>query len=243
MGDMELAGKVVLVTGAGVRLGREIAEALAARGARVAVHFGSSEAAARQLAADLGGEAFGADLAQVDQVVALPGRVRAAMGGLDALVNSAAVFERQPFGEVDAAGFARHMDVDLRAPFFLAQEFVRGLGPADEGRILNLSCARGDVLDPLFPAYSLAKAGLHCMTRGLAVALAPRVRVFALALGYMIETVGGGKGQPSRQALLPGMAAPGTTGEAAAFLLGPGDFATGSVLYLDGGRHLKGASA
>lgn len=236
---MELPGKVVLITGAGVRLGAEMARALAARGARPAIHYRSSEAEAKALAAELGGACFAADLRDLGAVRGLPGRVREEMGRLDALVNSAAVFLRQPFGEVDQASWDLHMEVNLRAPFFLTQAFVAGLDPGQEGRVLNLMDCRGDVMDPLFPAYSLSKAGLAALTRGLARSLAPRVRVLGLALGPMLEANTDGP-PPASGALLPGLAPAGTTGEAAAYLLGPGDYATGAVLYLDGGQHLPG---
>lgn len=239
---MDLKDKVVLITGAGLRLGREMAQALAGRGARVAIHYRRSRDEAEELAAELGGSCFPADLADPAAVRELPGQVREAMGRLDAVVHSAAVFQRRPFGEVDLEDWAFHMDVNLRAPFFLSQEFVRLLPPGEPGSLLFLSDARGDVMDASFPSYSLSKAGIQSMVRGLAVALAPRIRVMGLALGQMMPVVGGGPPPPC-DALVPGLAPPGTTGEAAAYLLGPGDFATGSIFYLDGGRHLRRTAA
>lgn len=237
---VQLAEKVVLVTGAALRLGEEISRALSAQGARIAVHYRSSRGPAAALAKDLpGSDCFAADFEKVEEVQALVPEVVARMGRLDAVVHSAAIFERQPFAEATPESLDRHFQVNLKAPFLLSQAFVAQLPEDREGRILHLGDARGDVLDPFYPAYSLSKAGLPCMTRGLAVALAPRVRVFGLVLGHMIEAVGGQK-IPMDDAILEGYAEPGTTGEAAAFLLGPGDFATGSLLYLDGGRHLKG---
>ncbi len=237
---MDLSGKVVLVTGAGRRLGREIAEALAGRGARIAVHYRESRAEAEAVAATLGGRPFPADLARVEEVLELPARVEAEMGRLDAVVNSASVFARRPFGQVDAADLAVHMDVNLRAPLLLTQEFARRLPPDREGRVLNLLDTRAEVADRNYLSYSLSKAGLACLTRGLAVALSPRIRVFGLALGYMLAREHEPPGTPPPgDALVPGLAPPGTTGEAAAFLLGPGDFATGAILELDGGRHLR----
>ena len=238
---MRLKGKVVLVTGAAHRLGREIAETLAARGARVVVHYRDSRKAAEALAKRLGGVALGADLGDLEAVRALPARVVDALGRLDVLVNSASIFGRTPFGAVTGEDWARHLDVNLRAPFFLAQEFVRLLPSDREGRILSLSDSRGDVMDPIYPAYSLSKAGLHAMTRGLAIGLAPRVKVFGLVLGYMLPVAGKDPAAPPPpDRLVEGYAPKGTVGEAAAYLLGPGDFATGSLLYLDGGRHLVG---
>jgi NAD(P)-dependent dehydrogenase (short-subunit alcohol dehydrogenase family) len=239
---MDLEGKVVLITGAGVRLGAEMARALSARGARPAIHYRESEAAARALAEELGGACFRADLRDLAEVQELPGRILEEMGRLDALVNSAAVFGYEPFGEVGLAGWDLHMEVNLRAPFFLSQAFVAALGAEGEGRILNLMDCRGDVMDPAYPAYSLSKAGLTSLTKGLARALAPRVRVYGLALGPMMEAVTDGPAPPAG-ALIPGLAPGGTTGEAAAFLLGPGDYATGAILYLDGGQHLGGGDS
>ena len=146
---MGLSGKVALVTGAGQRLGREIALALGRGGADVFVHYGSSAAGAEATAStlrQLGREAWEveADLADVEQIGRLFDTVRGRTGRLDVLVNSAAVFEKQPFADVEVEDWERTMSVNLRAPFFCSQRAAALMGSAEgSGVIINVSDLSG----------------------------------------------------------------------------------------------------
>src|SRR5262245_26532686 len=115
---MELKGKVALVTGGGRRVGRALALALAERGAAVAVHYNESDAGATQVVAEIekaGGRAksFGADLTDGALAQALLNQVASQLGGLDVLVNSAAIMKRTPFGETTAESFDEILDLNL----------------------------------------------------------------------------------------------------------------------------------
>jgi pteridine reductase len=129
---MELTGRVALVTGSGHRLGRAIAVALGARGMQVAIHFRESAAGAEethQLVTAAGGSAaiFAADLAAPDAAATLVEAVAGHFGALDVLVNSAAVMERTPVGEVTVAQWDAMFALNLRAPFFAAQAAARAM--------------------------------------------------------------------------------------------------------------------
>jgi NAD(P)-dependent dehydrogenase (short-subunit alcohol dehydrogenase family) len=240
----DLRGHAALITGAGRRLGRAFAEGLARRGADIAVHFsGSREGAEETVHAirELGvrAEAVQADLGNCDQAARLMERCVAALGPIDWLVNNASVFE--PLGALDCTpeDWQRHLDVNLTAPFLLSQAFARHRA-GRPGVIVNLLDWRA--LRPgadHFP-YTISKAALAAMTRSLALALAPAIRVNGLALGAILpppDAQGSGENPP------PG--APidrwGTIDEvvqALLFLLTGPNFITGEILHLDGGRHL-----
>ena len=239
-----LRGHTALVTGAGRRLGRAFAEALARGGADIVVHFSGSRAGAEETVSaarshGVRAEAVQADLADPQQAADLVGRGVDALGGIDLLVNSASIFE--PIGVLDCSPEAwdRHLTVNLTAPFLLSQAFARHRA-GRPGVIVNLLDWRA--LRPgadHFP-YTISKAALAAMTRSLALALAPTIRVNGLALGAILpppDAQGSGESPP------PG--APidrwGTIDEvvqALLFLLTGPDFITGEILHLDGGRHL-----
>ena len=244
MGDRyDLHGHRALVTGAGRRLGRAFAEALAAHGADVAIHYGGSAqgaAATLQAVEALGahGVRLQADLADPRAAAALIGQAAEALGPIDLLVNSAAIFEPVGALEADLATWERHLTINLTAPFLLSQAFARQrLGKP--GAIVNLLDWRA--LRPgadHFP-YTIAKAGLAAMTRSLAIALAPAIRVNGLALGAILpppETPD--LDQPPRGAPINRWATIEETTGALLFLLAGPDFITGEILHLDGGRHL-----
>ena len=140
---MELVGRVGLVTGAGHRVGRAIALALGERGMKVAVHYNRTEAGAAETARMIeatGVEAatFAADLTDGDAPARLVDEVASRFGGLDVLVNSAAVMERTPVGEVTVEAWDAMFAVNLRAPFFAAQAAARAMGSRG-GAIVNLA--------------------------------------------------------------------------------------------------------
>ncbi len=187
---MELQGRVALVTGGARRLGRAFVEALVARGMRVAIHHGASAAEADALCkmlVDAGGDAavFGADLRDAAAASALPGQVVARFGQLDVLVNSAAVMERLSVADTTAEQWDAVLDLNLRAPFLLAQGAAPHLARA-HGVIVNLADLGGIEPWPNYAAHSVSKAGVIMLTKVLAVALAPDVRVNAIAPGTVL---------------------------------------------------------
>jgi pteridine reductase len=243
---MELTGRVALVTGGGQRLGRAFAAALAGRGMAVAIHYHSAGDGAETLRDEIraaGGraECFGADLTDAAAARTLPDRVAAALGGLDVLVNSAAVMHRLAFEDTTIAQYDAVMHLNLRAPFFVAQGAASHLRLAG-GKIVNIGDLGGLEPWPSYAAHSLSKAGIVMLTRVLARALAPHVTVNAIAPGTVLVPDGFDGAQRERLVRDTPLGRLGTPGDAVAallYLLEGGDFVTGEVLVVDGGRILR----
>ena len=184
--------KGALVTGAGVRIGRAFAMALAEDGYFVFVHYNSSDEGARATVADIvakGGKALAvkADLASAEQAEALVGRCRAPGVRLVCVVNNASIFELDRAPTATAAGFDKHMAINLRAPMLIAQALARQLPEGEVGLIVNLVDQKLYNLNPDFLTYTLSKMGLHGLTHMLAQALAPRLRVMGIAPGLTLQ--------------------------------------------------------
>jgi pteridine reductase len=243
---VELRGRVVLVTGAGRRLGRALAAALADRGARLALHHHSSTAGATSLRADIrnaGGEAecFAADLSDADAARSLAARVAERFGALDVLVNSAAVMHRLRFEETTPAQWDAILDVNLRAVFFCTQGAAPALRAAG-GKVVNLADVAGLEPWPGFAAHSVSKAGVIMLTKVLALSLAPQVTVNAVAPGAVLvpESYGeDARAELARTTPLRRLGAPHDAVAAVLYLLEQGDFVTGTVLTVDGGRSIR----
>jgi glucose 1-dehydrogenase len=243
---MELEGKTALVTGGAVRLGRALALALAEAGCAVLVHYGRSEEAAedtcRAIRA-LGGRAErrSADLSDP----AAPGRlVQAAVdafGHLDVLINSAALFLEGGVEETSIEVWDRQFAVNLRAPFLLSRAFARQLPEGRRGRILNLTDARIFRPGTDHFAYRLTKGALAALTENLALALAPRITVNALALGAILPPPDAGDDYLERLVAdqVPLRRAGGSEAVTRnALHLLRDDFVTGVVLKVEGGQFL-----
>ena len=233
-----------LVTGGATRIGRAISLRLATLGWAVAVHYRESDADAQTLADEIeaaGGAAvtLDADLAIESQTAGLMARA-AMLGPVTCLVNNAAEFERDEITDATRESWDMHMETNLRAPFVLCQAMARDL-PADaQGAIINLIDQRVWNLTPHFMSYTLSKAGLWTLTRTLALALAPDIRVNAIGPGPTLPSKRQSPtlfaAQQSAQPLGRG-AAPDEIADAVAYLL-DAPAVTGQMLALDGGQHL-----
>src|ERR1044071_8720457 len=190
---MELRGRAALVTGAGHRVGRAIALALGARGMRVGVHYHATRDGAdetvRQIAASGTGSAatFSADLTRPEAPQQLIDDVVEHFGGLDVLVNSAAVMLRMPFGAITPKQWDNVLALNLRAPFFLAQAAAPHLRRAEGGGVIvNIADLAAFETWPGYLPHGISKAGIVQLTRALARVFAPRVRVNAVAPGTVL---------------------------------------------------------
>lgn len=182
-----------LVTGAGRRLGRAIALDLARAGWRIGVHYNASEPDALDVVAEIerqGGRAaaLGADLAQIDTLAPLVEACATRLGPPTLLVNNAARFEQDQIGTLDAESWRIHLDINLRAPVFLAQVFAEALPRDRAGHIINLLDQKVFRLNPDFFSYTISKSGLLAATTMLAQALGPRIRVNAIAPGPVLPS-------------------------------------------------------
>lgn len=237
--------KTVLVTGAAKRLGRAIALDLASRGWDVAIHYNTSEidaASAAEAARQSGVRAITlkADLSCEADMVALVGRAAAELGPLSALINSASTFENDDWESCDRAAWDHHMEANLRAPFVLAQNFARQLPQGQSGAIINLIDQRVLKPTPQFMSYSLSKAGLYWLTKTLAQALAPHIRVNGIGPGPTMRNARQSEEdfQIQRDATLLGIGADAADICAAVRYLLDAPSVTGQMIAVDGGQHL-----
>lgn len=234
-----------LVTGAGQRVGRAIALALAGDGYRVAVHYNRSRMAAKETVGEIraaGGEAeaFEADLRAEETLGPLMENAADRLGPIAVLVNNASVFERDEALSADRESWERHLQVNLRAPFVLAQRMARALPDDRNGNIINMIDNRVWRLNPLFFSYTLSKSALWTMTRTLAQALAPRIRVNAVGPGPTLPNAHQDADAFARErAALPLERGPEPTEivDAVRFLLAS-PAVTGQMIAVDGGQHL-----
>ncbi len=245
--------RVALVTGAGQRIGREIALHLVAQGWRVAVHYRHSAAAAAQTVAAAQGLAgspcaalaFAADLADEAACAALPLAVHRAMGRLDAVVNNASLFEYDDVASFSYAMMDRHWRANT-APAIVLARALHALQPADAdgqapGVVVNLLDQKLFNPNPDHVSYTLSKAALEAANTLLAQALAPRVRVCGVAPGVTMLSGDMNSAEfaaSHRMTPLGRSSTPLDVARAVHFLL-ESPAITGTTLLVDGGQHLQ----
>lgn len=242
---MKLQKKVALVTGGAVRLGRALTLALAEQGTKVAIHYGSSVGPAKTLVEEItaqGGKAIAlqGDLRQTSTARSVIKRAVAHFGQVDILVNNAAIFEPGNWDNTTEENWERHFAINLRAPFFLSQEFAAQVGPEQNGKIINIADWRGARPSAGYIAYTLTKAGLITMTKSLALALAPQIQVNAIAPGLILPPPDQDQAYLERKAAqIPAQrsGSPEDIAQTLLFLL-RSDFITGELSYVTGGEHL-----
>jgi pteridine reductase len=238
----KLTGKVALVTGGAVRVGRAIALALASEGADVAIAYLRSDAEARTTARQLAGldvraVALRADLARPAEARRLVTGVVKRLGRLDILVNNAAIFVRTPFLTTTPAQFDRLLAVNLRGAFFCAQAAAHAMGRRG-GRIINIADVGAVRAWPGYIPYGISKAGVAMLTKGLAAALAPAIQVNAVGPGVVLLPEGFPR--PSRRRIIARIPMrrhgdPGDVAEAVCFFATCPRYITGQILFVDGG--------
>ncbi len=243
----QLNDKVVLVTGAAQRIGAEIVRTLHGAGMRVALHYRGSQQAAKALAAELNRLRDGsaallqADLSDQATLAPLVEAATAHWGRLDALVNNASTFYPSAVGAVTQPQWHDLMDVNLKAPFFLAQAAAPELSK-NGGSIINIADIHADRPLKGYPVYCMAKAGLVMMTRALARELGPAVRVNAVAPGAILWPEQGLEEAAQKSILartaLKRQGRPKDIAGAVLFLIRDAEYITGQVLSVDGGRSL-----
>jgi hypothetical protein len=244
--SIDLTGDLALVTGAGRRIGRALALALAEAGCDVVVHYRSSDTAAEETARAVRGrgreawtvradlEADGGPDAAFDAARDAAGRA------VGILVNNASIFPPGRLPETDPDDVLRNVRVNAMAPMVLARRLA---GQAACGQVLNLLDTRIADYDAAHAAYHLSKRMLFTLTRMMALEFAPGLRVNAVAPGLILPPPGEDEAYLERMKQtnpLGRTGSPEEVAEAALYLL-RAPFVTGQVLFVDGGRHMKGA--
>ena len=242
---MNIDGKVALVTGSAKRIGRAVALELGRRGARVAIHYRSAKREAedvlkiiRESGSD--GGAFRAELTDVAAVEEMFRDLESTFGGLDILVNSASIFSPSTVDQTTPDEWDAQMNTNAKAPFFVAQHAARMMLRRGQGKIVNIADVAGEVIWPGYFSYSVSKAALIAVNRGLAKAYAPQIQVNAIAPGpvlfpdYYTEEQ---KRSAVERTLLKREGSPQDIVNAVVFLI-ENDYITGEMIHVDGGRHL-----
>jgi pteridine reductase len=238
----ELTGKVALVTGGALRVGRAIALALARAGADVAIGYHRSGAAARRTVRELRAQgvravALRADLGRPGEARALIAAAVRRLGRLDVLVNNAAIFFRTPLATTTPAQFDRLIAVNVRGAFFCSQAAARVMSRRG-GRIINIADVGAERAWAGYIPYGISKAGMVMLTRGLAAALAPRVQVNAVSPGVVLLPEGFPRQSTRRLAARIPMGRQGAPEDVAAavrFFATCPAYITGQILHVDGG--------
>jgi NAD(P)-dependent dehydrogenase (short-subunit alcohol dehydrogenase family) len=248
---MDISGKVALITGSAKRIGRSTALELAKRGARIAVHYRSSILEAKEslrMIQDSGGTGalFQADLTNAQEIHAMFQRLDQELGRLDILVNSASTFHTSTVEETSPELWDEQLSSNARGPFLVAQSAARMMmrrgnaAQGQQGKIINIVDVAGEVMWPGYFAYSVSKAALIAVNRGMAKAYAPSIQVNGIAPGpvlfpdYYTEEQ---KQAAIERTLLKRAGSPSDIVNAVVFLV-ENDYITGEIIHVDGGRHI-----
>jgi NAD(P)-dependent dehydrogenase (short-subunit alcohol dehydrogenase family) len=234
-----------LITGAGRRIGRQLALDLAEAGHDIAVHCNTSRDDAEDVAAAIRAkgrrahvvEGNLADVTAPDRIMA---EATAALGPIRLLINNASIFEPDEALSITADSWDQHQHINLRAPVLLSQAFARQLPKGQQGNIINIVDQRVWKLNPRFFSYTMSKTGLWTATRTLAQALAPHIRVNAIGPGPALPSARMDQAEFDKQArltLLGRGTSPAEISAAAKFILSQPAL-TGQMIALDGGQHL-----
>lgn len=243
-----MTDKSVLITGAAQRIGRAIAIDLAQAGWVIAVHYNSSEDAAQDVVREIsskGGKAFAlqADLSQEEETSTLIPYAVDAIGPLTCIVNNASVFELDVPTTVTRESWDKHMQVNLRAPFVLAQAFAEQLASTTQGNVINIIDQRVWNLGADFTSYTLSKSGLWTLTQTLAMAFAPGIRVNAIGPGPTLQSTYQSPDdfdQECSKTLSKQQVTTEEIGRTVRFILDAPSL-TGQMIAIDGGQHLNPA--
>lgn len=244
---MDLKNKVVIITGGAVRVGREISLTLSRAGMKIFCHYNSSEVKAESLKSEIesrGGaiHLFQGDLSQVAIINDLVGEAMKHYGRIDALVNNAAIFFKTPFGEVNEADWDSLHTINLKSPFFLSQKVAKIMLEQKSGKIINIGDAGAVTPFPAYLPYTITKAGIINMTRGLAKALAPNIQVNCINPGPVMIPEDYSEEERSgaiNNTLLKREGSAADIAGTVRFLLADSDFITGAVFPVDGGRQAR----
>lgn len=242
---MDLKGKNALITGAAKRLGREIALSLAERGVNVAVHYNRSGREAEGLVGIISNSgrrsvALQGNIEKTGEIKNVVERASASLGGLDILVNNAAIFYQTDISEVRDEDWNRFININLRAQFYFAREFAL-LKHTKTAKIINMSDGYAFSPAAAFIPYGVSKAGVVAMTKGLAKAYAPDILVNCICPGPILPPDGIDKESQARAVRATLLKREGTTEDITktVVFLSENDYITGQAIFVDGGRNVN----
>ena len=243
MAQLDLAGKTALITGAAVRIGKEISLALAQKGVHIVIHYNRSENHARELSAELTRKGVSswivqADFSDNDSFDLLIQKSSSFTGSLDILINNASIFPRSSLEELTKEALFTNIDINAWAPFALSRSFRNHV---KQGSIINILDQRISSFDMTHVAYILSKHVLAALTRMTALSYAPDIRVNGIAPGLILPPPGESIAYLERLSGTVPLKQHGDAGDIAdaAVYLASSTYLTGEILFVDGGRHLR----
>jgi pteridine reductase len=248
--EQGMQGKVILVTGGAKRVGAAICRRLHAAGARIAIHYRSSDQEALALQQQLNdlrpnsASVFQADLLDLQALPQLVHKVVKQFGQLDALVNNASSFYATLLADINESQWHDLLGTNLKAPLFLAQAAAAELRRS-HGCIVNITDIHAERPMHGHLLYSVAKAGLVALTKGLAQEMAPQVRVNAVAPGVIVWPENGAWMDEEQRrkivahTLLKREGEPDDIARTVAFLIQDAPYITGQIISVDGGRSVN----
>ncbi len=244
---MDLKNKIVLITGGAVRIGRAISLELSKAGATIFCQYYSSSEVAQSLKTEIeksGGNIhiFQSDLSKKDGIKQTIDEVIRVFGRVDILVNNAALFFKTPLGKVSEKDWDTLHNLNLKSPFFLAQAVSQYMLKQKSGKIINIADAGAETPFPAYLPYSISKAGIINMTKGLAKALAPNIQVNCISPGPVLFPDNYSEEERKfsiEQTLLKREGSAEDIAKTVRFLLEGSDYITGAVIPVDGGRQVR----
>jgi NAD(P)-dependent dehydrogenase (short-subunit alcohol dehydrogenase family) len=239
---LDLKNRVILITGGAVRVGRAITVELIKAGANVFCHYYRSEKEAFELKREYPSVSLlKGNLRHIDTTRLLVQKVIEKSGTIDVLINNAAIFFKTPFGSVTEKNWDSLFGINLKPQFFLSQEISNIMMKKKSGKIINIADTSGLQPWPSYIPYSLTKSGMITLTKGLAKALAPFVQVNCINPGPVLMPDTYSKEQISlaiEKTLLKRAGSPEDVSAAVKFLIEDGDYITGLILSVDGGKSI-----
>ena len=239
-----MESKKIVITGSATRIGASIAKSLAGHGIQITLHYNNSVKAVKNLKKEL--ESFGskvflikADLSIVSETKKIIPFAYKVMKGLDCLINNASIFEKDDLINFNEKSFNKHINVNLRAPAILTQNFKKYL-KLKKGNIINIIDQRTFKLTPFFFSYTLSKTGLQTLTKTSAMKLAPNIRVNGVAPGPTIKNKRQSDKHFKKQwksLILKGKVDPKNICETVKYFINNNSI-TGQIMSVDGGQSL-----
>ena len=241
-----MEAKKIIITGGATRIGAAIARSIASFDTKITIHYNTSKKDAGKIKSELenlGSEVFlvKANLENQKQTESLFKQAYQKMKGVDCLINNASVFENDNLLNFSEKSFAKHLNINLRAPSILSKSFKKYI-KQNEGCIINIIDQRVEKLTPFFFSYTLSKVSLATLTKISAMKLAPNIRVNAVAPGPILwpddknEFSKTYREKVIKETLLKKVGNPTDISEAIFYLLTSASYTTGHILEVDGGR-------
>lgn len=236
--------KVALITGCSKRIGRSIAINLAKQGFDIACHYNKSKKESENLKKEIislgvRAESFKLDLQNIKMIEPFFEKINKKFGKVEILINNASTFELDSLKTSTLKSYDKHLDVNLKAPFFLSKFFLKNLR-GKKGNIINILDQRVVNISPYFTTYTISKAALTTLTKSLALSLAPKVRVNAIAPGPTLKSKRQSSDEFNRQILrtpLKKMVSLNEINNGIDFLIN-NETLTGQIIFFDSGQNM-----